>query len=294
MRYRTIFIGNLPLFLDVLQQLSDLQLIVAEHVAGRRRAYFGSAIQYAREQGIAYCSPGVYLNNPIDTDLIVVAGYGRLLPSHVIRSPRLGIVNIHPSLLPAYRGRNPLNWALINGEGKTGVTIHHVNDRFDDGGIILQKPFPIRDTDSFLEVHDMFVRVARDLIKELFKIAETPAFKGVAQDPNLVSYYRRIVPIDGRIRFDRTATQARNLVRAFGAPYSGAYFYNKGRRIIVDELVGCQEPFPKGRMESRVWSQGGRVFLKMKDECVQVNKVRSPMSMEVLIRDLDVSTRGEM
>jgi len=81
-------------------------------------------------------------------DLVVVAAYGRILPGRLLRLPPLGTINVHGSLLPKYRGAAPIQWALINGEPETGITIMQVDEGMDTGDILLQVPRPIKDDDT--------------------------------------------------------------------------------------------------------------------------------------------------
>jgi methionyl-tRNA formyltransferase len=99
-------------------------------------------------------------------DLIVVAAFSRILKAQLITAPRLGCINVHPSLLPRYRGPNPFYWVLAKQEKKTGVTIHYIDEGIDSGGIILQREFAIGRRDTEKDLQAKAVIVAADLLNE--------------------------------------------------------------------------------------------------------------------------------
>ena len=232
---KTIFLGNETSYLDTLRDCTGLQCVVGQRVSAETRRYFGSSFDYAGRHGIRTLSPKQYLASPPPADLVVSAGFGRLIPPHVIAAPTIGIINIHHSLLPAYRGRHPLNWALIHGERQTGVTIHHVNERFDEGNIIAQHPVPIDRNDTIMDVFYKTVSAGDALLRRVLSEVGTPMFEGRSQDPSKASYYPPRKPADGLICWNDGAERIRNLVRALTEPYPGAFFLHHGQKTIVDE-----------------------------------------------------------
>ena len=153
MNFETIFIGNESPYLETLDKLSELSKVVCEPIQGTAKRIFGSAHQFAKTKKIETVSPTAFIKNSGKTDIIVVSGYSQRIPLEVIKSSRIATVNIHQSLLPAYRGRHPLNWAIINGETYTGVTIHHLSEGFDEGNVILQKRVEISGNDTVMDIY---------------------------------------------------------------------------------------------------------------------------------------------
>ena len=102
----------------------------------------------------------------LEPDLIVVAAYGRILPQEILDYPRLGCVNVHSSLLPKYRGAAPINWAILNGEQETGVTIMHMAPALDAGDIIAQRATPIDPDETAEALYDRLARLGADLLAE--------------------------------------------------------------------------------------------------------------------------------
>jgi methionyl-tRNA formyltransferase len=122
-------------------------------------------------------------------DLIVVASFSRILRAPLIGLPRLGAINVHPSLLPRLRGPTPLYWALANGERVTGVNIHHLDAGIDTGDVIAQRELAIRPGETLRSLHARAVALAAALLREtLPRLADRTAPR-IPQDESLASYY---------------------------------------------------------------------------------------------------------
>ena len=149
----------------------------------------------------------------LNPELIVVAAYGRVLPEEILNLPPKGCINVHSSLLPKYRGAAPINWAVVNGDAETGVTIMHMAKELDAGDIIGQVVTPI-DPDEFVEqVHDRLADLGGKLLVEVVSdIAEGKATR-TPQDPERVTYApmlsRELCPID----WTQSARNIHNKVR---------------------------------------------------------------------------------
>ena len=132
-------------------------------------------------------------------DLIVVVAHGRILKPPLIETPRLGCINVHPALLPRYRGPNPLYWVLANGEATTGVTVHHIDAGIDTGDIILQRPVAVRAGDTEMTLQDRASGVAAALVAEAVRLLGEGHAPRTPQDESQASYYGR--PPLGASRF---------------------------------------------------------------------------------------------
>lgn len=268
-RLKTTFIGNESPFLEVLKKNSDLRVIVCERVSSGTKKYFGSSYDYAKKNNIQIMSPENYFSNPVAADLIIVSGYPKLIPPKVIAHPKTGIINIHQSLLPAYRGRHPLNWAIINGEKYTGITIHHINNKFDGGNIICQEKVSVDKDDTIMDVYNKTVIKGKIMLKKVLNMACTKSFNGIRQGSESASYYPPRSPKDGKIDWNDNAVKIKNLVRALTVPYPGAYFYYKGKKIIIDEAEftgNCQNEYEAGKpfiLKGAVIIKTGKGFLKI-------------------------------
>jgi methionyl-tRNA formyltransferase len=173
----------------------------------------------------------------IAPDLIIVCGWQRLISQEILDIPRLGTVGFHSSLLPKYRGRAPVNWAMIMGEKETGITMFYLNSEADTGDIIAQESFHILLDDDCHAVYKKSAKAGANLIKSylpLIAIEKGPRIHNPSK--NFPAYPKR-TPEDGLIDFNRSALDIYNFVRALTKPYPGAYFFDKnGQKIIVWKL----------------------------------------------------------
>ncbi len=167
--------------------------------------------------------------------------YRHLLPVRLLGLARLGAYNLHGSLLPAYRGRAPVNWMLVNGEREAGVTLHHMVARADAGDIVAQRAVPIDDSDTALTLYRKLVPAAAEVIREFHPLIVSGRAPRRAQDLSKGSYYGRRRPEDGRIDWRWPARRIFNLVRAVTHPYPGAFCYVDGRKLTLWECrIGAE------------------------------------------------------
>jgi methionyl-tRNA formyltransferase len=125
----------------------------------------------------------------LGVDLIVVAGFSRILKRPLIGAPRLGCINVHLSLLPLYRGPEPNYWVLANFEQKTGVTIHYLDEGIDSGDIILQREFGIRPKETLTTLTELSARMAAELLREAIPLLLAGQAPRIHQDHSTASYY---------------------------------------------------------------------------------------------------------
>ena len=146
-------------------------------------------------------------------DLIVVVAYGKILPKEVIDIPKYGIINLHSSLLPRYRGAAPINAAIINGDEKSGVSIMYVEEKLDAGAVILQSETTILDEDSFLTLHVRLKIMGADLLLGAINLLEKNEVKAVKQDENLVTFVKPFKKEDCKINWEKASREIFNFVR---------------------------------------------------------------------------------
>jgi methionyl-tRNA formyltransferase len=156
-------------------------------------------------------------------DLIFSFYYRSMLPMSVLRQARLGAFNMHGSLLPKYRGRAPLNWAILKGERETGVTLHEMVEKPDAGRIVDQQAVPIGPDDTALEVFRRMTDVVEPVLKRSLPAIVKGHVRFKPNDLSRGSYYGRRRPEDGRIDWSRSAQEIHNLVRAVAPPFPGAF-----------------------------------------------------------------------
>lgn len=157
-------------------------------------------------------------------DLIVVAAYGQILPGSLLDVPPMGCVNVHTSLLPKYRGAAPIQWALVNGDKETGVTIMKMDEGMDTGPIIAQQSLPILEEDDGQTLHDRLAQAGGNLLVRCLPGFVSGEIRPERQPADAATYARKIVKEDGRIDWSQPARAIRNRVRGFH-PWPGAYSY---------------------------------------------------------------------
>ena len=146
-------------------------------------------------------------------DLIIAAGFPFILKEQFLKIAPRGILNIHPSFLPYYRGPRPLEWQIINGESQAGVTIHFMDEGIDSGEIVAQDRVRIVATDNLKTVQWKVMRKGARLLDEVLQRIEVGKLEGFAQDESLATYWGPISEDDARINWCRTSREIFNLVR---------------------------------------------------------------------------------
>ncbi|MGE5639676.1 MAG: formyltransferase [Clostridia bacterium] len=191
----------------------------------------------------------------IHPDLLFSFYYRSMLPVSLLRHAKKGAFNLHGSLLPKYRGRAPLNWAILHGEKETGVTLHEMVEKPDAGGIVDQQAVSIGPDETAVEVFRKMTEAAvavlrrslNDLIEGKAKLRPNDLSKG--------SYFGRRTPQDGRIDWSRGAAEIHNLVRAVAPPFPGAFCDLQGNSLWINKTriepamkapAGQQGPFRQG------------------------------------------------
>jgi methionyl-tRNA formyltransferase len=165
-------------------------------------------------------------------DLGVVAAYGKILTDAVLATPRLGMINVHASLLPRYRGAAPVHRAVIAGEAETGVTIMHVVKALDAGPMMASVSRPIGPDDTSEEIErDLAVRGAELLVSTTDALAEGRA-RETPQDDARATYAHRLTKDDGIIDWSRSAEDIHNQIRGLH-PWPHAFAFVRGHRVIL-------------------------------------------------------------
>jgi len=170
----------------------------------------------------------------ISPEVIFSFYYRNLLSRDILIIPSAGSFNLHGSLLPAYRGRCPINWVLVNGEQRTGVTLHHMVEGPDAGDIVGQKEIPITFEDTAHTLYQKLCVKAKELLEEVLPLIKKGIAPRVAQNLKHGSYYGGRRPEDGKIDWGWRVMQIYNLVRAVTDPYPGAFTYlPEGEKLFI-------------------------------------------------------------
>ena len=175
-------------------------------------------------------------------DLFVVVAF-RILPLELLMIPPRGAINLHASLLPRYRGAAPINWALINGEEETGVTVFQIKPTIDTGDILLQERVAILPSDTYGTLAPRLAEIGARLIVEAIDGLETGTLKGTPQDESLATPAPKIFPELGEIDWYKPASDLRNLIHGL-SPTPGAFTFFQGKRLKILRASVTDEKFP--------------------------------------------------
>jgi methionyl-tRNA formyltransferase len=151
----------------------------------------------------------------IPTDVYVVVAYGKIIPREIFDHPKFGTLNLHPSLLPKYRGAAPVQWALINGDEETGITIQRINEELDAGDIIIQEKFPLSIETNAADIFAKINLMSAALLDRAITLVSSPDYKPIVQNNNEATYCGKITADLARINWSNSALSIHNLVRAF-------------------------------------------------------------------------------
>jgi methionyl-tRNA formyltransferase len=166
-------------------------------------------------------------------DLLLVIGWTQLVKDELLRVPRFGCIGFHASLLPTYRGRAPINWALINGEKKTGNTMILLEVGVDSGDILAQREIPIGDEDTCKTLYDRVAETEFEMLDEVLPLIRAGRMPRRKQDASQVTVMPKRRPEDGLIDWNKPAQGLYDWVRALTHPYPGAFTWLDGRKLFV-------------------------------------------------------------
>jgi methionyl-tRNA formyltransferase len=172
-------------------------------------------------------------------DLVVVAAFGQILPGEIIYGPREGCINIHPSLLPKYRGAAPIHRALIRGEETTGVTIMRMDEGVDSGDILLQQETLIGPEETFGELYDRLANMGADLLLIALAMLRSGTLLPRPQDHRLATLAPRIGREEGRIRWEKDCREIVSLIRGL-SPVPCACTFHDGKQVKI--FAAAAEP----------------------------------------------------
>ena len=175
---------------------------------------------------------GVEAVKNIAPDIIVTAAFGQILPKSILDIPPLGCINVHASLLPAYRGAAPIQWAIINGESRTGVTIMYMDPGLDTGDIISSVSIDIGERTTGGELYSELSALGAELLVKTLGDIESGAAVSIKQDESKSSYYPPLSKELGRIDWNKSAKEIYNLIRALD-PVMGTFAFIGGDNIKI-------------------------------------------------------------
>jgi methionyl-tRNA formyltransferase len=265
-RLRTVFFGT-PEFaipaLTALRRETDVLAVITQpdRPKGRgRRLSPPPAAEAARVFDLPVLQPPrlrdaevVASLRALAPDVHVTVAYGKIIPLEVLEIPPLGSVNLHPSLLPRYRGASPIATAILNGERETGVTVMYMSAELDAGDLILQRRIAIAPEDTTRTLEERLAQAGADVLLEALRLVAAGTAPRTPQDHGSATFTTKLEKEHGRIDWTAPAAQLVNLVRAMD-PWPSAYTTHRGRLLKVWKAVaedGSREADPGTVLEIR-------------------------------------------
>ena len=170
-------------------------------------------------------------------DLIVVAAYGQILPKEILEIPKYGCLNVHPSLLPKYRGPSPIRYAILNGDKETGVTIILMDEKMDHGPVLGQRGLEIRENETSATLHDKLADLGASLLMETISKWIRKIIKSQPQDDKKATFTKVLTRGDGKINWKKTAEGLEREVRAY-FPWPGSHtFWEKSGKTAQIKIL---------------------------------------------------------
>jgi UDP-4-amino-4-deoxy-L-arabinose formyltransferase/UDP-glucuronic acid dehydrogenase (UDP-4-keto-hexauronic acid decarboxylating) len=233
----------------LLEQGFEIQAVFTHEDDPGENLWFKSVAELAAANDIPVYAPED-VNHPLwcekirelAPEVIFSFYYRNLLGAEILSLAPAGCFNLHGSLLPAYRGRCPVNWVLVRGEKATGVTLHAMTPEPDQGDIIGQERVLIEDQDTALRLHHKLNRAAAGLLHELLPRIKEGRFERLPQDAAAASYFGGRSAADGALDWQQEADGIYNLVRAVTRPYPGAFSYLGDRKCIFWQVRPVADP----------------------------------------------------
>ena len=262
--------------------------------------------EYALEKGFKIFQPEKISKNDefkdeikaLNPDLVVVVSYGVILPKSFINIPKLGCINLHPSMLPKYRGPAPIQWAILNGDEKTGVTIMYINEKMDAGDIIVQEEVDIDPDETTGDLWNRLSKIgARMLVESMKKVEDGTVTRTVQpEEYTLAPFLDKEM---SKINYEeKTSKEIKNLVRGLN-PIMGTYSFLKDKKIkfwLVDSL--SEEKFEEivngndhkkynDAIPGEVLFSSDRVglFIKAKEGIISVLEIQGENAKKMNVKD---------
>ena len=244
-KYKIIFLGTPEFAIPSLEGLYEKENVIAvvtqpDKPKGRGLKLSPSPIKtWALSKGLKVLEPLKLKDSQvIETfksflpDLIVVCAYGKILPKELLEIPKFGCWNIHASLLPKYRGASPINWAILEGEKETGITIILMDEGLDTGPILLQKKIPILEEDNAITLAKKLSLLGKEAILEAIELHKKGTLKPFPQPEEGISYAPILKKEDGFFTFEESAKIIERKTKAF-LPWPVAFTYYKNKLLKV-------------------------------------------------------------
>jgi len=246
--YKVLFFTSQDIGNDVFAYLNardDVDLYVVTQRTKRDEIYgYRATLELCVQEKVPFFTPNTFDEkfvaevSRIAPDIIVCAYYPKIFPPELIRIPALGCINVHPGLLPNYRGSFPTPWYILNNEKEFGITIHYMDSQIDSGDILVQRTYPMREDETGHELYRRAMKLCGELLVENFDKILKQEIQPYPQ-PLGGSYYNRI---DSQYKIDWHLPHQyiRNQIRVHAKPYFPAYSFLYNKCVLFNKASFCQ------------------------------------------------------
>ena len=244
-KLKIVFMGTPEFGATILEELIKanyrpvLVITAPDKPVGRKQILTPSPVKViAQKYKIPVLQPDKILDSKLKIqdskpDLIIVAAYGQILPKEILEIPKKGSLNVHPSLLPKWRGPSPIQCAILNGDKKTGVTIILMDEKLDRGPILNQRELEISEDETSTTLHDKLANLGTSLLMETILKWAQGMIKSRPQDESKATYTKILTKMDGKINWKKTAQDLEREVRAFNYWPGSFTFWKKRDGIMI-------------------------------------------------------------
>ena len=302
---KIVFMGTPDFAKDSLEALYNAKYEILAVVTnpdrpkGRGMKMIASPVkEFALEKGIKIYQPEKVRNNEefiseikaLKPDVICVVAYGKILPKEILEIPSKGCINVHGSLLPKYRGAAPIQWAVLNGDKKTGVTTMYMDVGMDTGDMILKQETQIGEDETTGELWERLSKIGGDLLVKTLKEIENKTAPRIKQGDDFTMapmLDKSMAKIDWE---NKTALEIKNLVRGLN-PIMGAYTFLNGQKIKFWKVDVAKDIFADGDMEFMkngtviVSDKRDGIYIKTKDGILKVLEIQGENAKKMPIQD---------
>lgn len=285
---KIIFAGTPEFALPTLEELfksgHEISLVITQRDRPKGR---GKKLQYtpvkekALQLGLEVYQPdninsdeSIEKLKMINPDFLIVVAFGQILKKKVLDIPKIDALNVHASLLPKYRGAAPINWAILNGEEETGVTIMKIDEGLDTGDIISSVSTPIDDADDAITVHDRLSRLGGELIVSTLVDIVNNRAKYTPQKNEISTYAPMLYKDNGRIDWNKPSKDIFNQVRGL-KPWPSAFTYYEDKQIKIHKIKLTDE-ISNGEPGKIVDVSNSSVFINSADKIIVVEELQFP------------------
>ena len=208
-------------------------------------------------------------------DIIVVAAYGQILRENILNLPKYRCINVHASILPKYRGASPIQWAVINGEKETGITIMYMEKGLDTGDMILTRKLALDPDETAGSLHDRLMELGGPTLLEAMDMIENGTAKPVPQNNDDATYVGMIKKSMGELDFNNNSVYLERLIRGL-IPWPGAFTYIDGKMLkiwkseVSDRIMEGSCPVP-----GRIFADGEELFIETADGSLNLLEIQS-------------------